>query len=289
MRRKYSPLERRLTRRIPLLGRLTRTYYQRLFEAISKGVVEDGRWRRAIDKRCRAYLASVQDPELRRKLTPDYQPMCKRLIMSRDFYPTLQKEHVELVTEDIARVEPRGVVTRDGVLHELDVLVLATGFDAHAWGVDHVVGEGGVSLKQAWSNGIRTYRSVAMPGFPNFFMLVGPNSPIGNISIIDVSEVQADYIMQCLRLLRDGRCITVAPKLEAARRFHASVMDAMQNTVWVTGCNSWYLDEDGVPITWPSRVRTASAGASIATASSRGSPGLSKTLASPQSTTKTSP
>jgi hypothetical protein len=137
--------------------------------------------------------------------------MCKRLILSRDFYPTLMKEHVDLVTEGIDHVEARGVVTTDGKLHELDVLVLATGFDTHAWGVDHVVGADGLSLKDAWSQGTRAYRSVAMPGFPNFFMLVGPNSPIGNISLIDVSEVQAEYIMRCIHLLRKGKGIPRDP------------------------------------------------------------------------------
>jgi cation diffusion facilitator CzcD-associated flavoprotein CzcO len=197
----------------------------------------------------------VKDPELRRKLTPDHEPMCKRLILSRSFYPTLAKPHVALVTEPIDHVEARGVVTRDGALHELDVLVLATGFDTHAWGIDEIVGEHGRSAKQAWAEGTRAYRSVALPGFPNFFMLVGPNSPIGNISLIDVSEVQAGYILHCLRLLREGRVQALAPSAAATRAFHARLLEAMKDTVWVTGCRSWYLDADGVPNTWPWTAR----------------------------------
>jgi cation diffusion facilitator CzcD-associated flavoprotein CzcO len=162
---------------------------------------------------------------------------------------------VELVTDAIDHVEARGVVTVDGQLHELDILVLATGFDTHAWGIDQVVGEKGQSLEEAWDEGTRAYRSVAVPGFPNFFMLVGPNSPIGNISLIDVSEVQADYIMRCIRLLRKGRVKALAPTAEATQKFHASLLEAMQDTVWVTGCNSWYLDKDGVPNTWPWTAR----------------------------------
>ena len=156
-----------------------------------------------------------------------------------------------MVTEAPDHVEPRGLVTRDGRLHELDVLVLATGFDTHAWGIESVVGEEGLSLKETWGRGTRAYRSVAMPGFPNFFMLVGPNSPVGNVSLIDVSEIQANYIMQCLRVLRRREATTIVPRAEAARRFHASLLEAMKNTVWMTGCNSWYLDADGVPNTWP--------------------------------------
>jgi cation diffusion facilitator CzcD-associated flavoprotein CzcO len=128
---------------------------------------------------------------------------------------------------------------------------MATGFDAHAWGVGEVVGQGGVSLEKAWSNGTRAYRSIGLPGFPNFFMLVGPNSPIGNISLIDVSETQARYIFRCIKLLQEGRARSIAPNADATRAFHETLLAAMENTVWVTGCNSWYLDADGVPITWP--------------------------------------
>ena len=253
--KRYTDEQRRRTRRFPVIARVARFYYQRMFETFSAGVVEPGRRRQAIADRCRSYLASVPDPELRRKLTPDYEPMCKRLVMSRDFYPTFQKEHVDLVTEGIDHIEARGVVTRDGTLHELDVLVLATGFDTHAWGIDELVGENGQSVKEVWADGTRAYRSVAIPGFPNFFMLVGPNSPIGNISLIDVSEVQADFIMQCIDLLRKGEATALAPTAEATRSFHETLLDAMQNTVWVTGCNSWYLDKGGVPNTWPWTAR----------------------------------
>jgi cation diffusion facilitator CzcD-associated flavoprotein CzcO len=249
--REYTPKQRERAARFPIIPKLARMYYQYMFETFSEGVVKPGKKREAIAARCRRYLASVEDPELRRKLTPDYEPMCKRLIMSKNFYPTLMKEHVDLVTDGIDHVEARGVVTNDGKLHELDVLVLATGFDTHAWGVDHVVGPHGLSLKEAWAQGTRAYRSIAMPGFPNFFMMVGPNSPIGNISVIDVAEVQAEYILRCVRLLQRGKAKTLAPTAEATEAFHATVLAAMKDTVWVTGCNSWYLDDQGVPNTWP--------------------------------------
>lgn len=253
--REYSERERRLTRAFPILGTLTRWIYKRSFEAFSVAVVEPGRRRQAMAEGCRRHLASVPDPELRRKLTPDYEPGCKRLILSRTFYPTLMRDHVHLETEKIQQIEPRGVRTVDGTLHELDVLVLATGFDPYAWGVDEIVGPDGTSLKQAWDAGTRTYYSVAVPGFPNFFMLVGPNSPIGNISLIDVSEVQSRYILRCIRRIQKGRATALAPRVDATRAFHAKLLEAMKDTVWVTGCNSWYLDADGVPVTWPWSAR----------------------------------
>lgn len=251
----YSESERKWKQRLPILAKLTRAYYKRLFELSSVAVVKEGFMRRRLAAGCREHLATVQDPELRRKLTPDYEPGCKRLILSTSFYPTLEKENVDLVTDAIERVEARGIVTKDGRLHELDVLVLATGFRAHAWGVDPIVGVDGRSIQEAWAQGPRTYRSVTMPGFPNFFMLVGPNSPIGNISVIDVSETQTEYILACIRRIEreEGKALT--PKPEAAQAFQDQLKEAMKGTVWVTGCNSWYLDSDGVPTLWPWSAR----------------------------------
>jgi cation diffusion facilitator CzcD-associated flavoprotein CzcO len=117
------------------------------------------------------------------------------------------------------------------------------------------VGADGASLKEAWAQGTRTYRSITIPGFPNFFMMCGPNSPIGNISVIDVSETQASYIIRCLEkiLAEGGR--SLVPKRAAMEAFHEDLLEAMKDTVWVTGCNSWYLDEDGVPTLWPWSAR----------------------------------
>ena len=247
----YSERWKKWARRLPLIAKLNRFRFRFLFDQFGRAVVESGRTRQQIGDRCRKYLASVEDPELRAKLTPDYEPMCKRLVISRDFYPTLRKEHVELVTEGIDRVETKGIVTLDGKLHELDVMVLATGFDAHAWGVEQIIGEHGLSLPEAWAKGDRAHRSVAFPGFPNFFMLVGPNSPVGNLSLIDVAETQTKYIMQFVAMFQQGKFSEVVPTPEATRKFHESLLAAMKDTVWVTGCGSWYLDADGVPITWP--------------------------------------
>ena len=141
------------------------------------------------------------------------------------------------------------------MLHELDVLVFATGFRAHQWGVEQVVGAEGLDLKQAWARGTRTYRSITIPGFPNFFMMCGPNSPIGNISVIDVSETQATYIIRCLEKILAEEGSALVAKRGASEAFHRDLLEAMKDTVWVTGCNSWYLDEDGVPILWPWTAR----------------------------------
>ena len=225
----------------------------RFVDTFARAVIGDQDGLRKIEAACRTNLEqNVVDPDLRRRLTPNYRAACKRLIMSDAFYPAMQKRNVALVTDGIDRIEPGGVRTKDGVLHELDVLVLATGFDGHAFlrPMD-VVGESGRRLADAWTQANEAYRSVAVPGFPNFFMLVGPNSPIGNFSVILISEIQLAYILQLVDLVLGGKCRSVVPKEEATRLFNIALREAMKGTVWVTGCRSWYLDRNGNPALWP--------------------------------------
>ena len=206
-----------------------------------------------IEDTCRRNLEdNVADPQLLRKLTPDYQAACKRLIVSGNFYEAIQSRNAELVTESITAVEPGGVRCADGTLHELDVLVLATGFHPHQFMRPmSVIGRDGIALDDAWSEATQAYRSVSIPGFPNFFMLIGPNSPIGNFSLIEVAELQFDYIMQLIEQVRSGQCREIAATTGATRDFNDDLADAMGGTVWVTGCRSWYLDDNGIPATWP--------------------------------------
>lgn len=226
---------------------------ERFQNTFARAVVGDSAQMQRIADACQANLDdNVADPELRRKLTPDYQVACKRLIMSDQFYPAIQKPNAHLVTEAIDRIERAGVRTVDGQLHELDVLVLATGFDGHRFMRPmQIVGRDGLALEDAWADANEAYRSVAVPGFPNFFTMVGPNSPIGNFSLIMISEMQLAYIMQLVELIRTGKYREVAPTAAATARFNAAIKEAMKGTVWVTGCRSWYLDKNGNPAMWP--------------------------------------
>ena len=210
-------------------------------------------WRRRLVQRYARWClrAQVTDERLKKSLTPDYQPGCKRLIFSGSFYEAMQKPNADLVTEAIERVEPRGVVTRDGRLHELDVLILSTGFKADQFMRPmEMVGQGGLALADAWREGPSAYRSLAVPGMPNFFMLIGPHSPIGNLSLITIAERQADYIMKCIATIQ-RRGIAMAPKPEAVARLLAEMKQAAGRTVWSSGCHSWYLDKNGVPGIYP--------------------------------------
>lgn len=203
---------------------------------------------------CRDNLESnVHDRDLRRRLTPDYAPGCKRLVISSRFYPAMQRHNAMLVDQPIAAVEPQGVRTRDGVLHALDVLVFATGFDPFAFFAPaEIVGPDGRSLNDRWRGSCRAHRTAMAPGFPNLFFIGGPNSPIGNFSFLRTAEVQIDYVVQLVELLADGTARHLEPTEEATDAFNASLVDGMQRTVWVTGgCSSWYFDRQGQVASWP--------------------------------------
>jgi cation diffusion facilitator CzcD-associated flavoprotein CzcO len=207
----------------------------------------------ALHDACEAHLEDeVRDPVLREKLRPTYRAACKRLIMSDGFYDAIQRPNAKLVTEGIERIEKSGVRTSDGRLHELDVLVLATGFRVDRFVRPmQVVGRDGVLLDDVWKNGPFAYMAISVPGFPNFFMLNGPNSPVGNFSLIDVAERQVDYVMQLVERVRSGACRAIEPSQRAMERFDAERKEAAKSTIWNTGCRSWYLDEEGLPTAWP--------------------------------------
>jgi len=208
---------------------------------------------KAIHAACVANLEnSVKNPELREKLRPDYRATCKRLIMSEDFYAAIQRSNAKLVTEGIERVEKRGVRTRDGRLHELDVLVLATGFRVDRFVRPmQVTGRSGAALDDVWRDGPFAYLAVSLPDFPNFLMLNGPNGPVGNFSLIDVAELQLAYILKLVEQVRSGACHEICASQQAMRRFDAERVEAARRTIWASGCKSWYLDDRGLPTAWP--------------------------------------
>lgn len=207
----------------------------------------------SIEKACRENLErSVTDAVLREKLRPDYRPACKRLVFSADFYQAIQHRNAELVTAGIEQVEAAGIRTSDGRLHELDVLVMATGFRADRFIRPTVVtGRGGLSLDQVWADRPIAYLSLSVPGFPNMFLLNGPNGPVGNFSLIQIAELQLGYVMQLLDKLRDGECREISASASATSAFDKARIEAAKGAIWSTGCKSWYLDKFGVPASWP--------------------------------------
>jgi cation diffusion facilitator CzcD-associated flavoprotein CzcO len=229
---------------------IARRFVERFADAV---VDKNSPQLKVIEETCRNHLETeVTDPALRARLRPDYRAACKRLVISPDFYRAIQHPNARLVTEGIDVIEPAGVRTRDGQLHELDVLVLATGFRTDRFlRPMRVLGEGGRSLDDVWAARPRAYMTVAIPGFPNLFMLNGPSGPVGNFPLIEVAELQMGYILQLLARLRDGHCRAFSASEAATEAYEAARIEAAKNTVWTTGCNSWYLDGDGVPAVWP--------------------------------------
>jgi len=252
--RRYGAAQKDRLRRHPWLASLLRGAFSKVFEwTFARAVIGNKLLLDFLAWGCRRHLETkVQDPILREKLRPDYQAACKRLIFGTGFYEAMQMPNAELVTDGIECITATGVRTRDGRLHELDVLVFATGFKAaNFMRPMRLLGEGGVSIDDAWAESVQAYRSIGVPGFPNWFLLIGPNSPIGNYSLITISEIQMDYILQLIELWREGRADAIVPRVEACARFNAALKAAMGGTVWVTGCKSWYLDANGNPAMWP--------------------------------------
>ncbi len=248
----YAQLTYRLHRVFPWLGHAGYHGYRVAMEAFAGGLVKPGWRRRFVGALCRANLRKVRDPQLRAALTPDYTPMCKRLVLSSGFYQAMQRDDVELVTAGIDHVESRGIVTTDGVLRDADVIVLATGFDAHAYMRPmELLGRDGLRLDDAWRDGPHAYETVAMPGFPNFFMLLGPHSPVGNFPLTAVAEPQANHIVAWIRRWQCGEFDTMEPTAKATDAYNAGLTAAMPDTVWTTGCDSWYLGKNGLPEVWP--------------------------------------
>ena len=250
----YTDEQKEAYRRDPRQLEEMHAHLAELFGLFAKAVVDaDSPQIKVVEDMCIANLEqSVTDPELRERLRPDYRAACKRLVVSPDFYAAIQRPHAELVTDPIERIEAGGVRTDDGRLHELDVLVLATGFQTNAFTRPMAVtGRDGVALDAAWSERPNAYLSISVPGFPNFFMLNGPNGPVGNFSLIEVAELQFGYIMQLLDRLRSGECREIDATVRAMEEFEAARVEATKRTIWVTGCRSWYLDDRGVPASWP--------------------------------------
>lgn len=209
--------------------------------------------RRAVQAYARMSLrGQVFDARLREQLTPDYEPLCKRQVVSGTYYRALRAANTELVTDAIVEITETGIVTADGRRHDVDAIVLATGFRAHDYMRPmRIVGRGGVTLDDAWADGPRAYRMTAIPGFPNLFTVLGPNSPTGSISLQYSAELTAGFIVAWLEKFASGALDSVEVTERATADFNEEVAGAMGPTVWNTGCNSWYLTESGAVDLWP--------------------------------------
>jgi cation diffusion facilitator CzcD-associated flavoprotein CzcO len=268
------PIAERWRRRFEHVPGLMRVFRTLLFWSLEIRVLsflKKGWLRKQGAKQARTHLeAQVPDAGLRAKLTPDYEFGCKRVLISNDFYPTLGRPNVELVTDAIKEVRAHSIVTVDGVERPVDVLIYGTGFRVTEvlLGI-RIVGRGGVEIHDAWKERVSAFLGITVAGFPNFFLLLGPNTGLGHNSVVLMIEAQVRYVMSCLRLMR-RRGWVMEVREESQHRFVEGIRGRLAKTVWQAGgCKSWYQDQrtGESPVVWPGsvveyrrRTRAASAG-----------------------------
>jgi len=206
----------------------------------------------------------VPDPELRAKLTPHYEIGCKRILPTEEWYPALQQPNVELVTDAIAEVRPRSVVTAGGEEREVDTIIFGTGFHVSDLPISgRLRGRDGRTLAEHWDGSPRAYKGAAVAGFPNLFFLVGPNTGLGHNSIVFMIESQITYVLSALKAMRRRGAAVLDVRPEAQAAYNAELEEMTRGTVWVSGgCSSYYIDRNGhnstiwPTFTWPFRQRT---------------------------------
>ena len=223
-------------------------------ELLVLGFVKRPRLMRVVERLARKHMRSqISDPELLAKVTPDYTIGCKRILPSNRWYRALSKPNVELLTGGVERFTRSGVITGDGEEREVDAVIFGTGFQVADMPVGRmVVGPEGKTLDDVWQGSPRAHLGTAMPGFPNLFVLLGPNTGLGHSSMVYMIESQVAYVLDALKSMDRHGAETVEVRAEAARRSNEDIDERMQGTVWNTGCASWYLDATGRNATlWP--------------------------------------
>ena len=244
--RAFTEREKARFRRWPWLQKLHRLgVFMRLELLLYPITREKSALRRQASGRVLAHMRSqVRDPALHAVLTPDYQMGCKRILISDDFYPALNRENVDLVSTPISAIEAAGVRTVDGALHPVDAIVYATGFDleAHMRGFE-ISGPNGRSLARQWADIPEAYNGCCVAGMPNLWFTTGPNTGVGTTSVVFMIEQELRYIIECIRKAGSDGLIAVSD--DASKRYNREIQDALQHTVWASGCHSWYRREDG--------------------------------------------
>ena len=225
----------------------TRLAAYAVHETMATGMVWSTPVTTVIERVARHHLkAQVADPWLRRQLTPDFRAGCKRMLISSDYYPALQRDNAKLVTWPIARMSPTGIRTADGVERAFDAIVLATGFDVSTTGAPMPVrGTGGRLLADDWARGVSAYRSVSVSGYPNLFLTFGPNSGPGHNSALVYLEGALAYLTRGIRRILEEDLAVLDVRPDVQERYNARIQRRLRRTTWNSGCSSWYLTADG--------------------------------------------
>ena len=264
--RPISRFEARLYARFPLLQKLVRGGAYGGREVLVLGFVKNPKLMKLPERIARWHMRrQIADPALLEKVSPPYTIGCKRILPSNQWYRALRQPNVELLTGGVASVTANSIVTGDGEEREVDAIIFGTGFQVTDMPVGRIVrGPGGKLLEEVWKGSPRAHLGTMMPGFPNLFVLCGPNTGLGHSSMVYMIESQLAYVMDALRSMTEQGADRIEVRAVAAERFNADLDERMQGTVWNTGCASWYLDVTGrnsmlwPDWTWRFRRRTAS-------------------------------
>ncbi|NDK91136.1 NAD(P)/FAD-dependent oxidoreductase [Gordonia desulfuricans] len=254
--RPYTPLERWAFKNIPLTQTAGRAGIYASNELIAFGMTYSPAALKPVQALARANIfRGIRDGALRAAVTPDFQIGCKRILKSNNWYPTLDRPNVDLVTTGIDHVTPTGIVTRDGIAREIDILVVATGFHVTDSPVfDSIVGVGGNSLAAVWAEGgMQGYKGGFVHGFPNLMLMVGPSTGLGHTSMVYMIESQLNYLVDYIATTRRLGATRTEVTADAQQRYNAGIQHKLRNSVWVNGgCGSWYKDEHGnITTLWP--------------------------------------
>ncbi|MER6105834.1 NAD(P)/FAD-dependent oxidoreductase [Streptomyces sp. NPDC001832] len=256
MDRRISGAERRLHRALPFTGTARRGLLWGIRELQVSAFTKHPNELRLVETIAKSTMArSIKDPALRAKLTPSYRIGCKRILLSGAYYPALAQPNVEVVASGLAEVRGSTVVASDGTRTEVDAIIFGTGFQVTDMPIaDRVVGAEGITLADSWKDGMQALRGASVSGFPNWMTIIGPNTGLGNSSMILMIESQLNYMADYLRRLNVlGGRVALDARASAVAAWNRRVQERMKRTVWNTGgCNSWYLDANGRNTTvWP--------------------------------------
>jgi cation diffusion facilitator CzcD-associated flavoprotein CzcO len=243
--RPVKPLEQWLFKHLPFTQKIMRSALYCMLESRAFGFAIHPSLMKTAQKVAERHLRrQVPDPQLRATLTPNYTMGCKRILISNDYFPAVSRANVSVTTTGIARIEEDAVVTADGVRHPADCLIFGTGFQvADPFPPGVVRGRVGVDIVDTWRDGAHAYLGTTLPGYPNFFMIVGPNTGLGHNSMVFMIESQVEYILRALKTMRDERADAIEVRPQVERSYNEQIQQKLGRAIWSTGgCKSWYLD-----------------------------------------------
>lgn len=256
--RLYKEWEKNLVRRFPFLLKMYRLKIWLLGGAMFFLMKNKNQFFRKIFQwKTKRYIRkSIDDPELRKKLVPKYPMGAKRVLFSDDFYPSINQKNVSVITSPIQKITPSGIQTSDSVIHPMEVMIFGTGFKTNPFliGLD-IKGKNGITIQEVWKDSPKNYLGITVNGFPNLFMMYGPNTNLGHNSIVIMSEAQANYIVQCVEEMKKNNWKSLEVKKEVLEKYHDSIQQRLRKMIWTKIETSWYQSKNGdIPNNYPGRT-----------------------------------